>query len=313
MPATVPATLPATMDLNKIRKTEDGKVSVVDVIAQVKQCKGDYAGQVYRRLLDEERVPECEMRCIAHTAPEGSRAKCTRPTTSTPVATAAEITEIIWHMPGTTEFRKNCAKVCVRYLGGDQSLVAEIRMNKRLQEQLREDDPTHPARLFGEAVEQTESEAVKRKQEELTLKKLDHEIQDIEFATKRRRVENYVNCYASLEQHGIRMDDRNRLAVKDYVDSTLQPNQIHMIQDIPVKELCVRTFLLQNTSDPRFVEAAFGRHLARLKREELKKEGKEPVLQKKQIYANGQTVDANMYLETDRALFEKAWTEIKRI
>ena len=86
-----------------------------------------------------------------------------------------------------------------------------------------------------------------------------------------------------------------------------------MIQDTPVKELCVRTFLLQYTNDPRSIEAAFGRQLARLKRGELKKEGKEPVLQKKQIYANGQTVDANMYLETDRALFEKAWTEIKRI
>ena len=94
--------------------------------------------------------------------------------------------------------------------------------------------------------------------------------------------------------------------------STLQPNQINMIQDIPVKELSVRTFLLQYTNDPRSVEAAFGRQLARLKREELKKEGKEPVLQKKQIYANGQTVDANMYLESDRALFEQAWSAMKR-
>ena len=174
------------------------------------------------------------------------------------------------------------------------------------------DDPSHPARLFGEAVGQTESEAVKRKQEELTLEKLESEIQDIQFATKRRRVENYVDCYASLERHGIRMDDRNRQAVKDYVDSTLQPSQIHMIQDTPVKELSVRTFLLQYTNDPRSVESAFGRHLAKLKKEELVKEGKEPVLPKKQIYANGQTVNANMYLESDRALFEQAWSDMKR-
>ena len=108
------------------------------------------------------------------------------------------------------------------------------------------------------------------------------------------------------------MDDRNRQAVKDYVDSTLQPSQIHMIQDTPVKELCVRTFLLQYTNDPRSVESAFGRHLAKLKKEELVKEGKEPVLPKKQIYANGQTVNANMYLESDRALFEQAWSDMKR-
>ena len=303
--------LPAAVDVKNIRKTEDGKVSVVDVITQIKRCKGNYAAEVYRRLLDEERVPVCEVRNIAHIASERSNAKCGRSTTSTPIATAAEITEIIWQLPGASEFRKNCAKVCVRYLGGDESLVTEIRMNKRLQEQLREDDPSHPARLFGEAVEQ-ESEAVKRKQEELTLKKLDSEIQDIEFTTKRRRVENYVDCYASLEQHGIRMDDRNRLAVKDYVDSTLQPNGIHMIQDTPVKELCVRTFLLQYTNDPRSVEAAFGRHLAKLKKGELINEGKEPTIPKKQIFANGQAVNANMYLESDRALFEQAWSEMKR-
>jgi hypothetical protein len=307
----VPATLSSTMDFSKIRKTEDGKVAVVDVIAQIKNCTQHYAAKAYRRLLEEERVPECEVRSIAHIASERSGTKCPRPTTSTPIATAAEITEIIWQLPGASEFRKNCAKVCVRYLGGDMSLVDEISKNKRLQEQLREDDPSHPARLFGEAVEQA-SESVKRKQEELTLKKLDSEIQDIEFATKRRRVENYIGCYASLEQHGIRMDDRNRLAVKDYVDSTLQPNGIHMIQDIPVKELCVRTFLMKYTTDPRSVEAAFGRHLAKLKREELMKEGKEPVLPKKQIFANGQAVNANMYLESDRALFEQAWSEMKR-
>ena len=141
---------------------------------------------------------------------------------------------------------------------------------------------------------------------------LDSEIQDIEFATKRRRVENYVDCDANLEQHGIRMDDRNRQAVKDYVDSTLQPNGIHMIQDTPVKELSVRTFLLQYTNDPRSVEAAFGRHLAKLKKGELMQEGKEPTIPKKQIYANGQAVNANMYLESDRALFEQAWSEMKR-
>ena len=148
--------LPVAMDLSKIRKTEDGKVSVVDVIAQVKKCTGNYAAQVYKRLLEEERVPKCEARNIVHTAPDCTSARCNqnRNEYNTPIASAAEITQIIWQLPGATEFRQNCAKVCVRYLGGDESLVAEIRMNKRLQEQLREDAPQHPARLFGEAVEE---------------------------------------------------------------------------------------------------------------------------------------------------------------
>ena len=234
------------MDFEKIRKTEDNKVSIVDVIAQIKNCTQHYAAKMYKRLVEEERVPDCEMRNIARAAPKGTGGKPARPY-ATPVASAAEITQIIWQLPGASEFRKNCANVCVRYLGGDMSLVDEISQNKRLQEQLREDDPSHPARSFGEAVEREQSEAVKRKQEELTLKKLDQEIQDIESATQRRRVDNYVDCYAGLERRGIRMDDRNKQAVTDYVDSTLQPNGIHMIQDTPVRELCVRTFLLQHT------------------------------------------------------------------
>ena len=125
-------------------------------------------------------------------------------------------------------------------------------------------------------------------------------------------MDNYVDCYAGLERHGIRMGDRNKQAVKYYVDSTLQPNNIHMIQDTPVRELCVRTFLLQHTSDPRSVEAAFGRRLANLKRQELLDAGKPPTIQKKQIYAHGQVANANMYTESDRALLEQAWAEMKR-
>ena len=80
------------------------------------------------------------------------------------------------------------------------------------------------------------------------------------------------------------------------------------LRDTPVKELCIRTFLLQHTNNPRQVECAFGRQVAKLTREALIKEGKEPKLEKKQIYANGQTVAANLYFETDRPIFEDAWS-----
>ena len=305
----------AIMDLSKVRKTTDGKVSVIDVISQIKKCTANYAAQVFQRLLSEERVPNCEVRNIAQRTPERSTAKCTRPSTSTPIASAAEIIEVIWQLPGAADFRKNCAKVCVRYLGGDESLVEEVRMNRRLQEQLQEEAPNHPARIFGEAVEQQhaeETEAIKRKREELELKRLDAEISELEFSTKRRRVQNYVDCYSSLQTHGIHMDDRNRMAIKDYVDTTLQPSQVSVVQDTPVKELCIRTFLLQYTKDPKLVESAFGRQVAKLKREQLVKEGKDPEIPKKQIYANGQTVNANLYFESDRDIFEQAWTAMQK-
>ena len=108
------------------------------------------------------------------------------------------------------------------------------------------------------------------------------------------------------------MDDRNKMAIKDYVDTTMQPSQVNVIQDTPIKELCVRTFLLQHTRDPKSVESAFGRQVAKLKKEQLISEGKEPEIPKKQIYANGQTVNANLYFETDRGIFEQAWAALRR-
>ena len=144
------------------------------------------------------------------------------------------------------------------------------------------------------------------------MKRLDAEISELEFNTKRRRVQNYVDCYSSLQAHGIFMDDRNRMAIKDYVDTTLQPSQANVIEDTPVKELCVRTFLLQYTKDPKAVESNFGKQVAKLKREQLVMEGKPPEIPKKQIYANGQTVNANLYFESDRAIFEEAWTAMKK-
>ena len=146
------------MDLSRVRKTTDGKVSVIDVISQIKKCQAHYAAQLYKRLLSEERVPQCELRNIAQRTSESSVARSARticrPNYLTPIASAAEIIEIIWQLPGAADFRKNCAKVCVRYLGGDESLVEEVRMIKRLHQQLQENAPDHPARIFGEAVEQ---------------------------------------------------------------------------------------------------------------------------------------------------------------
>ena len=38
------------MDLSKVRRTDDGKVSVIDIISQIKACSNHYAADVCRRL-----------------------------------------------------------------------------------------------------------------------------------------------------------------------------------------------------------------------------------------------------------------------
>ena len=51
-----------TLDQWDVRRTEDNKVSVVDVIADVRSVTHNYAAQLYQRMLKEERVPRCELR-----------------------------------------------------------------------------------------------------------------------------------------------------------------------------------------------------------------------------------------------------------
>ena len=45
----------------RVRKTKEDppRAAVYDVIAEVKDCDQNYAGQIYKRLLDAGKVPEC--------------------------------------------------------------------------------------------------------------------------------------------------------------------------------------------------------------------------------------------------------------
>jgi len=114
------------------RKTNEvpPRVSVYDVIATAKSCDGKVAGQTFRRMLEARTVPECEevsqnllqADCSNQMAHGGAR----KPVL---VATAEEIVQILWALPGTSEFRKNSADIVVRYLGGDPNLVEEVFRN----------------------------------------------------------------------------------------------------------------------------------------------------------------------------------------
>ena len=53
---------PLNIDTCDARRTEDGRVSVIDVIADITGKTHRYASNVYRDLVREERVPECEVR-----------------------------------------------------------------------------------------------------------------------------------------------------------------------------------------------------------------------------------------------------------
>ena len=149
----------------KARKTAETppRISVVDAIAVAKGCSTDYAAQVFRRLVAEDRVPPCaevpRNMVTANCSDEelvdtgsqhrgGNRKNIV-------VASVEEMVQILWALPGQSAFRRHCSLICVRYLGGDETLVGEICRNRAAQERLARESPAHPARIFGEAVEAT--------------------------------------------------------------------------------------------------------------------------------------------------------------
>ena len=143
----------------KARKTNEipPRIAVYDVIAMVKRCDQDYAGKCYMRLLNAGRVPECEevgqelVRAIGpdqDTSHWGGNHKPVR------VATAGDMIQILMQLPGNEVFKKNCASVVTRFLGGDYSLMQEVAANRAAQEQLARDNPDHPLRICGEEVEE---------------------------------------------------------------------------------------------------------------------------------------------------------------
>lgn len=131
------------------------RISVYDVIAATKKCDVHDAGKYFRRMLLTGIVPTCEEvppQNLIH-ADGANRNSHGGARKFVVVATAHEMVQILWALPGTNEFRKNCADVVVRYLGGDPNLVEEVFQNREAQEKLFAIESEHPARIFGETVE----------------------------------------------------------------------------------------------------------------------------------------------------------------
>jgi len=127
----------------KIRKTphDPARVSVYDLIRVV--AKVDNPRQTYQALRDTFPEVVCEKYNFKFPG-KGQR--------ETPVVSARGVVSIINLLPGQTAaaFRLRAADIVVRALGGDESLVAEIRANAAAQANLPH---SHPMRLFGQTVE----------------------------------------------------------------------------------------------------------------------------------------------------------------
>jgi hypothetical protein len=271
--------------VRQIRKTTDSRISVLDVIGAATGSSPTVCSHTWNRL--QEAFPEVGSVASNFKFPgQGQR--------ETPVTDARGIVEIVMILPGraAASVRKQAASVLVRYLGGDPSLVEEIADNRLAQARLPED---HPMRLFGETVE---SEAIKRKREELQMIELEGQI-------KKARVQAVVDTVTlgaqALEALGLRMDDRDRIRAKDLISQVTfggEPSR--------EGELCVRKFVLDRGRRQFGMDARVGKLAKKL----YLRDHPEYTFPKKDVNVNGQIMPCNVWYESQRDYLERALTEI---
>ena len=268
-----------------IRKTAEDppRVSVLDVISAV-TGDANNSSHVYTRL--REQFPEVQSGGTDFKFPgRGQR--------NTPVTCVKGAVTIVMLLPGraAAHVRKQAASTLVRYLGGDLSLVDEIARNHLTQQEL---DEEHPARIFGQAVE---SERVKRAREDVLMAELDGQL-------KRRKIESIQFCLEALETVGS-ADDRDRCRVTDMVRTVAFGSSASSSADSPPadKEVCVREVI---NEAGRAREAGLDCKVGKLAKKLYLADHPGFAFPKKSIYANGQLIEANMWLSSQRGYIERA-------
>jgi len=166
--------------------------------------------------------------------------------------------EIVWQLPGTADFRRNCARIIVRYLGGDETLVEEIQINRAAQEHLAATNPDHPARLFGKAVEseRTSSETVEEQTQRIRKLRLEND------QLEARNLSQFMQVLTSI---GEEIDDAQRWSVRDRMSNLLRGDGNSQEQETTHASQFLLDKGLSATLTKR-VRVLFGKIAAKLKR-----------------------------------------------
>ena len=274
--------------VRQIRKTAEDppRVSVIDKVALITGHSPTVCSHTLQRL--KESYPEVGSDWTNFRfAGRGQR--------DMPVADARGIVEVIMILPGRAagQVRKAAADVMVRYLGGDPSLVQEVAANRLRQEDMDDDEP---ARLFGQTVE---SEAIKRKREEVTLLELDSQ-------AKRIRVQAATDVarltLGALQDLGLPVSDRDKMLAKDMITTAaFTQGQLETAED---KDICLQQFCAEHGKPGK--HSALGQIAKRL----YLNEHPGYTFAKKDVYANGQLVQANRWVESMRPYLDRAFRDL---
>ena len=179
-------------------------------------------------------------------------------------------------------------------MGGDLTLVDELARNHLAQQDLDEDAP---ARLFGQAVE---SEAVKRKREEVVLSELDLQLCEQAGQLKRRKIESINYCLNALDSGA---DDRDRLRATDMIRAIAFGSASSSEQPID-KEICIREVV--NAAGRARESPGIDIKTGALAKKLYLADHPTYVVPKKTIWAGGQECRANSWKHSQKGYIDRA-------
>ena len=256
----------------------------------------------------------------------------------------ATLIEIICLLPGSAaaKVRQSAAQIFVRHLGGDLSLIREVERMNHVQTFLRENDPEHPLRAFGEAVEASESPELKRKREETEMAELDVRLKKIAAEERcllwqEKEAEARVaialedkksaeaRVAAALEEQQRANEARRISNLREWIQLSGSDGVVQMAAADRVAAndmlrtmalggsgasaglgaaICIESFLREKgVEDVARKRMDFGKAVLRVWRE--RHPAHDPP--KKQVFVNGQEILANSYWEEHRDIVEEAY------
>ncbi|CAM9767678.1 unnamed protein product [Ectocarpus sp. 12 AP-2014] len=250
----------ATIRLDK--DTEKG--SVMDTIRMVLRCDSSKANTALSRLFVNSQELGSGVASASGVASRCTHLKINGKGKITPVADAKTLIEIVWLLPGkkAREFRSQSSEKIVRLLGGDLSLVSEIEARHATLQSTEQGRETQEFLLHGreeaiEAIEtfdgmpagfkylsETDRAHVANRMIEQHLKAGEQQLHERRVALKRKRVDDLIQSYKSLQDIGVNLDGRTLIELRDSV--TILSRQDMVVNDA----VAVATPLLQDSNNP---------------------------------------------------------------
>lgn len=147
----------------------------------------------------------------------------------TPVAEINNILYIILRVPGDAarRFAEGSASIVARYLGGSESMQAEIVANREIQKHLAREDPTNPLRAFGAHVEHTEHAA----REHAAVEAENWRDQRVEGLVSHHELGNVMKDKKFPQSSHWQLQNRQNQTVLNFTETTAKFKRKHSVPD----------------------------------------------------------------------------------